>query len=79
MSWLVRRLLGLDTVVLDYPEHIALAVALPEIEPGDATVSYRGTRYVIADPTYEGSAVGMVMPDLAQVSPRILHPDTVRQ
>ena len=61
-SFLVRHLLHLDVLLIDYPGHIATAVHFDEDVPGNS-VMYNGKRYVICDPTYLGASVGMEMPD----------------
>lgn len=68
---LVRDLLGLEVVGLDYPDHIATAVRLPAAERGDA-VTWRGARYVVADPTYINASVGMTMPKYVNVPPQVI-------
>lgn len=76
-SWLVSELVGLKTVGLLYPGHMTTAVALKHPRAGLATVEYRGSRYVIADPTYIGATAGMAMPSYARLKPNsvveILH------
>lgn len=59
-SILVRELLGLKVVLLNYPEHIATAVCFEEDVQGDY-VMLDGKRYVVCDPTYIGSHVGEAM------------------
>lgn len=59
-AYLVRNLLGLDVVLLDYPDHIATAVAFSTEVQGDY-FTYGQKRYVVCDPTYIGAAVGMTM------------------
>ncbi len=61
-SFLVRHLLHLDVVLIDYPGHIATAVHFPTEVKGES-VTYNGKRYVICDPTYIGASIGMEMPD----------------
>lgn len=61
-SWLVRDLLGIDTVGLHYPGHMTTAVALSSVRADWQTVEWRSKRYVIADPTYINASVGMAMP-----------------
>lgn len=59
-SFLVRYLLHLDVVLVDYPGHIAVAVNFP-MEVGGESVQYNGKKYVICDPTYNGASIGMEM------------------
>jgi hypothetical protein len=60
-AFLVRHLLHLDVVLIDYPRHIATAVHFREDVPG-SSVMHSGKRYVICDPTYIGASVGVEMP-----------------
>ena len=60
-SILVRELVGLDVVLLNYPQHLATAVCFNENVEGDYFV-LDGKRYVVCDPTYIGSHVGEAMP-----------------
>ena len=50
---LVRELLGLDVVLLDYPEHISTAVCFTEDVDGDYLM-LDNKKYVACDPTYLG-------------------------
>ncbi|MDK2779133.1 MAG: hypothetical protein KYX62_15880 [Pseudomonadota bacterium] len=69
-AWLTESLLGLDVVILDYPGHVATAVAFDGEVSGDSW-RYRGKRYVVADPTYINASAGMTMPRYAGVKPAI--------
>ncbi|MBR2351577.1 MAG: hypothetical protein IKA70_01395 [Alistipes sp.] len=60
---LVREVLGLDVVLLDYPEHISTAVRIPAAGD-DGVVTVDGERYVVCDPTYINAGVGRVMSGL---------------
>ncbi len=62
-AWLVRELLGLDVVGLNYPGHVATAVALPSKGGGDV-VQWQGRGYTVADPTYIGADIGMSQPGM---------------
>ena len=70
-AYLVRKVLGLDVVGLDYPAHIATAVRFGSNVSGDA-VTFQGTRYVICDPTYIYANAGNCMPQFKTVSPNII-------
>lgn len=70
-SCLVRELLGLDVVLLDYPEHIATAIYFKQPVEGDYVV-VDGKNYVISDPTYIGATVGMCAPMFKSVSPKVI-------
>lgn len=60
-SILVRELLELDVILLNYPEHLATAVRFDNDVQGDY-VMLESKRYVVCDPTYIGSHVGEAMP-----------------
>lgn len=59
-SSLVRELLGLDVVLVYYPNHLATAVRFSSNVPGDY-LEMDGKRYVICDPTYVNAPVGVTM------------------
>lgn len=71
-AYLVRQLMGLDVVFLDYPNHIATAVAFKSNVTGDY-FTVDGKRYIVCDPTYIGASVGQAMPNLKSVAASILH------
>jgi hypothetical protein len=68
---LVKDLLGLEVVLLDYPEHIASAVRFTEDIAGD-NVLINGQKYLICDPTYIGASIGMCMSEYRNVAPEII-------
>ncbi|MGN1232736.1 MAG: hypothetical protein ACI4UJ_04735 [Candidatus Cryptobacteroides sp.] len=70
-SFLVKNLLGLDVVLLDYPGHIATAVCFNTDVAGDS-IQYDGRRYTICDPTYVGAPVGMAMKDYRNIKFNVL-------
>lgn len=70
-SYLVRELLGLDVVLLDYPEHIATAVRFNGNVSGDYLM-VNGRKYTVCDPTYIGASIGMTMPRYKTVSAKVL-------
>ncbi len=70
-STLVRELLGLDVVLLDYPGHIATAVCFGAEAYGDHFI-YEGRKYTICDPTYIGADIGQCMPDYKRTSPGVI-------
>lgn len=69
---LIKDLLGLDTILLDYPNHIASAVRLFEEMSGDYVVLENGAKYLICDPTYIGAPIGICMERYKNVVPRII-------
>jgi hypothetical protein len=70
-AWLVRNLLKLEVVGLDYPGHIATAVHFNGQVRGD-TFIYRGKRYVVTDPTFINADAGMSMPQHKNTKPGVI-------
>jgi hypothetical protein len=70
-SYLVRNLLGLEVVGLEYPNHVATAVHFKGDANGDQVV-YQNKRFIICDPTYINADYGMCMPQFKKVKPGII-------
>ena len=70
-SYLVRNLLKLDVVLLDYPNHLATAVCFNENVSGDF-VTVEGKKYIVCDPTYIGASIGKAMPQFKRVAAKVL-------
>ena len=68
---LIKDLLKLDVVLLDYPSHIATAVCFTENITGDY-FKIDEKKYIICDPTYIGAPIGKSMPDLLNIKAKIL-------
>lgn len=77
-SYLVRSLLGLDVVLLDYPNHIATAVCFPEGNVNGDYYEVEGKRYVVCDPTYIGADIGMSQPAYRTVKAEIVKLKPIR-
>ena len=61
LSSLIQNLLNLKVVLLDYEDHMAVAVNLPETIKGDHLI-LNNEKYYICDPTYIGATIGMSIP-----------------
>lgn len=70
-SYLVRRLLGMEVVGLDYPGHIATAIRFNSDLPGDA-INHQGKKFLVCDPTYINADAGMCMPQFKTVAPTVI-------
>ncbi len=70
-TWLVREVLGLEAVALDYPGHVAAAVRVPNVAKG-LYVEVGGQRFEVADPTYINASMGRVVPPYDQKKPKII-------
>jgi len=57
---MVREYLGLDVVLLDYPDHITTAVCLPETQASGRYITLNSRRYYLCDPTFRGARVGQL-------------------
>lgn len=69
-AYLVHNILGLEVVLLQYPEHIATAVCFNEDVKGDY-VDLKGEKFTICDPTYINAPVGVCMTAFKQIQPSI--------
>ena len=70
-AWLVKSLLDLEVIGLNYPGHVATAVRLEDPVEGDH-VAYDGKRYTVADPTYINATLGMTMPEYENTKPGVI-------
>jgi hypothetical protein len=70
-AWLVRELLGLKVIGLEYNDHVATAVKFND-DPGGSYLMHQNEKYTICDPTYINARVGMAMPQYASAA-AILH------
>ena len=70
-AYLIKSLLDLEVVLLDYPDHIATAVRFSEAVEGDF-IRVEGEKYVVCDPTYIHASIGEAMPRYKNISARIL-------
>ncbi|MBQ9473829.1 MAG: hypothetical protein IJU81_05410 [Bacteroidales bacterium] len=68
---LVRDLLGLDAVLVNWPGHLATAVALGDEVQGDY-FTLDGRRYTVCDPTYIGANIGETMPQFRNVEAKLV-------
>lgn len=70
-SCLVRELLGLDVVLLDYPNHIATAVHFNQDVVGDYLM-VDGVKYIVSDPTFINAPVGCCSSKYKALSPHVV-------
>lgn len=69
---LVKTVLGLEAVYLEFPQHLAAAVRFsPGVMITGTTVSVDGDTYVVCDPTCIGGRAGYLPPEFAGSSPKI--------
>ena len=70
-SYLVKTLLKLEVIGLEYKTHVATAVKFNSNIIGDNIV-FNNKTYIICDPTYIGSSAGMCMPQFKNTKPGII-------
>ncbi|MBR5936456.1 MAG: hypothetical protein IKZ89_09930 [Bacteroidaceae bacterium] len=70
-SHLVRELVGLDVLLLYYPNHLCTAVKFTVPMQGDY-LNVSSGKYYICDPTYIGAPIGVVMPDYKNTKPKAI-------
>ena len=70
-SILVRDLLGLDVALVNWPGHLATAVAFPEEVEGDY-YTIDGRRYTVCDPTNIGAGIGETIPKFKNVEAKLV-------
>lgn len=63
-SYLVKELLGLDVIGLNYPGHMATAIKFNDAVTGDY-INYKDGKYIVCDPTYVNAPIGQTMPQFA--------------
>jgi len=78
-AYLVRELLGLDVVGLEYSQHVATGVRMVEGLPEDGdVVEHNGERYLVSDPTYVNAGAGVSMPKYAVEEPKVIELGVLR-
>ena len=71
LSRLVRDILGLKTILIYYPGHLAMAVHFPEEVTGDY-IMLDGEKYIVCDPTYIAASAGRTMPGMDNKQARVI-------
>ncbi len=72
LNALVTELVGVETIGLNYPGHVAMAVRLKEQKNSDAIIQFNGKNYIYCDPTYIGADVGMMPDSYRGVKPEVI-------
>mgnify|MGYP003296526217 CR=1 FL=1 len=81
-SFIVRSLLGLDVILLEYSNHVNCAVAVDGVDKG-MYVNLHGRKFYVCDPAYIGASIGMspkpadVKPDKIQQTTPDVKPDKI--
>jgi hypothetical protein len=72
LNALVTELVGVETIGLNYPGHVSMAVRLKEQKASDAIIQFNGKEYIYCDPTYIGADVGMMPESYRGVKPEVI-------
>ncbi len=59
-AYLVKTLLGKEVIAVGFPGHMATAINLSDEIEGTYLI-YNDNKYILADPTYYGAPIGMVL------------------
>jgi len=70
-AYLVGELLGLETIGLGYPGHMATAVHF-DTKVSGAYFMFKNKKFVVSDATYINASVGMCMPQFANSSAKLI-------
>ena len=70
-AYLVKSLLNLEVIGLNYENHVSTAVLFNGEVKGDKIV-YKNKSYLTCDPTYIGASVGMTMPQFVNATPKVI-------
>jgi len=70
-AYLVRELMNLKVIGLEYMDHMATAVNF-SADPGGDYYTYKSEKFTICDPTFMNAPVGLVMPQYAESTAGIL-------
>jgi hypothetical protein len=70
-AYLVKQLLHINVIGLEYDGHIATAVQIGDQAYGDY-VSFKNTKYTIADPTFINAPLGMTMPKYKNKAAKVI-------
>ena len=70
-AYLVKKILELEVIGLDYPGHVATAIKFHTDIDGDYII-FQNNKFIVCDPTYINANVGMCMPEFKNVKPEII-------
>lgn len=70
-AYLVKSLLNVEVVAIDFPEHMATAINLGENVEG-SYFNYNNNTFVVADPTFYGAPLGLLMPGVSDLKAKVI-------
>ena len=71
-AFLVRRLMQLDVVLLEFKDHVATAVCFGKEKIKGNYYQYQGKKYVVCDPTTQGAKVGQLTRKYRHQTPNMI-------
>lgn len=71
-AWLVRNLVKLHVIGLEFPGFISTAVCFDDPLDGDYYL-WHGNKYTFVDPTFLNAPIGIMMPELVKLKPKIIN------
>ncbi|HSW67140.1 MAG TPA: hypothetical protein VLH16_01025, partial [Bacteroidales bacterium] len=76
-AFIVRELLEMKVIGLEYSDHIATAVKFSNDTGGDFFI-HLGERFIMADPTFINAPLGLTMPQYANVAANIVDIENIQ-
>ena len=70
-AYLVKELLSLKVIGIEYPGHVATAVHFNSEVEGDFVI-YKNEKYIIADPTFINAPLGLTMPEYREEEAKVI-------
>jgi hypothetical protein len=70
LAALVQGVLGYNVVGLQFPNHVAVAVEIPENRQMGKKIIFEGRTYIVCDPSYSGSTVGEIIEPFKDAAPQ---------
>lgn len=70
-AYLVKQLLHLEVIGLEYADHVATAVKTNNRTNGDYVI-FNNDKYIIADPTYVNAPLGLTMPQFKNKKAKVI-------
>lgn len=72
-AWMVKRFVGYDVVGVLYDDHLATAVCFEnDANLSGKSLTLKGKRYIVCDPTYPNAPIGTVIPKVANAKYEII-------
>jgi hypothetical protein len=77
-AWLIRTLIHLPVIGVQFPGFCSTAICFNESVEGDAYL-FKKRKYLIADPTYQNLPPGILMPEFVGLKPQLIDPPVNNQ